>query len=373
MQQTEQELKENFKDIFELFQEKGCKLTYFKKKTEKLKFICSCGMEKERLYKDFMRGKDCRTCKEKKLKEKPDDKEYTDEKTGEIWKPIVGGWISSFGNAKNSLGKMLTLCPTKFRYHINGTNQYASSLVANAFEIEDHEHLIHAFYIITHLDKNQANNNVNNLKVTTKSNVGSVNGQKSRQSESFKEKINWTQNRFKDIENKKIHELPKHLIYKNGEIWNGNRFLTFSVKDNYSSICILEKNYKVHRLVCYAFNPIDGKTKLSDYDELQVNHKDGNKFNNNSDNLEWNTSSENMFHSYENNLNRKVRNVLQYTLDGDFMEEYISIAEASRKSGEPEHRIRTISQGKTNSEAIYIWKFKNEAESEEYSKKYDKK
>ena len=40
MQQTEQELKENFKDIFELFHEKRCKLTYFKKRSEKLKYIC---------------------------------------------------------------------------------------------------------------------------------------------------------------------------------------------------------------------------------------------------------------------------------------------------------------------------------------------
>jgi hypothetical protein len=80
-----------------------------------------------------------------------------------------------------------------------------------------------------------------------------------------------------------------------------------------------------------------------------------------------------MFHSYENNLNRKVRNILQYTLDGKFIDEYISIAEASRKSGEPEHRIRTISQGNKNSEAMYIWKFKNEEETEEYSKKYNKK
>ena len=44
-----------------------------------------------------MRNKQCRTCKEKKLKEKPEDEEYIDPDSGEIWKPIIGGWISSFG------------------------------------------------------------------------------------------------------------------------------------------------------------------------------------------------------------------------------------------------------------------------------------
>jgi hypothetical protein len=80
-----------------------------------------------------------------------------------------------------------------------------------------------------------------------------------------------------------------------------------------------------------------------------------------------------MCHSYVNNLNNKVRNVLQYSLDNVFITEYPSIAEASRKTEEPEHRIRTIAQGKTNSNAKFIWKFKNEEESEEYSRKYSKK
>jgi len=51
--QTEEELKKNFNDIYELFNEKGCKLTYFKKKTEKLRYICACSIEKERLVFNF--------------------------------------------------------------------------------------------------------------------------------------------------------------------------------------------------------------------------------------------------------------------------------------------------------------------------------
>ena len=132
-------------------------------------------------------------------------------------------------------------------------------------------------------------------------------------------------------------------------------------------------NIKVHRLICYAFHPIEGKEKLSDYDKIQVNHKDGNTLNNHADNLEWVSNSENMFHSYSTNLNKKVRNVLQYTKENVFIKEFISISQASRESGEPEHRIRSISQGKSNAKAEFIWKFKNDEQTKEYSEKYSVK
>lgn len=367
----ETNLEKEFPEIYNIFKEKGCKLTYFVKKTIKLKFICSCGIEKERLYKDFMRGRECRTCKEKKLKEKPNDQDFIDVDTGEYWKPITGGWISNFGNAKNALGKILKLCPSKYRYHINGKNQYASRLVAEAFKIENYDKLENVNYVVSHIDNNPLNNCVNNLKIITKRDVQSNNGKKSKQSEIFKEKINWTEKKFNNIDYKTILELPKHIIYKNGEIWNGNRFLTFSKSENYLVLCT-NKTYKVHRLICYAFNPIKGKNKLSDYDDLQVNHIDGNTLNNNASNLEWVSSSKNMYHSYTENLNKKVRNILQYSLEGEFIKEYISIAQASRESKEPEHRIRSIAQGKPNSKANFLWKFKNEEETKEYSEKYYK-
>lgn len=72
-------------------------------------------------------------------------------------------------------------------------------------------------------------------------------------------------------------------------------------RPRYSYVSIKDHTYTVHRLVARAF--------LADtYREgLEVNHKDGNRHNNNVDNLEWCTRRENEQHSY-NVLGKKVWN-----------------------------------------------------------------
>lgn len=61
-----------------------------------------------------------------------------------------------------------------------------------------------------------------------------------------------------------------------------------------------EYDYKVHRLVAYAFLP---KPLLN---QTQVNHKDGVKHNNYFENLEWCTNQENQIHAYTTGLNKVV-------------------------------------------------------------------
>lgn len=55
------------------------------------------------------------------------------------------------------------------------------------------------------------------------------------------------------------------------------------------------KNMLLHRIVAETFIP-----NINNYDF--INHKDGNKLNNNVNNLEWCTRSQNMKHAYKNNL-----------------------------------------------------------------------
>lgn len=117
--------------------------TLFKSKNESILYICACGKEKTQIIKDYVR-RNCRTCKDLKIKDedfKETDEEKVDQKSGEIWKRIKGGWVSSFGNCKNIDEKPLTLCMSKYRYNIGGKQEYVSRLVAKTFRIEGYEKL----------------------------------------------------------------------------------------------------------------------------------------------------------------------------------------------------------------------------------------
>ena len=80
---------------------------------------------------------------------------------------------------------------------------------------------------------------------------------------------------------------------------------------------------QLHRVVAFLFiDKVEGKNF--------VNHIDGNKDNNCSDNLEWVTKSENTKHAHENGLIKKTsRKVNQYDKEGNFISQFESIKAAS--------------------------------------------
>jgi len=356
-----------------------------------VEYTCKCGNKKNKFFKDIKK-RGCRDCNNLKLKEIPTDFSVIPEEfKNEKWAPIIGGFISDKGKCINSHGKLLTP-DERGRYFTNGKLQYASILMAKAFNLENVDKLegSKSSYIVRTLT-NESITSLDNIRIGTRSEVGSENGKKSHQSDNFKEKENMSIGyKLRTCENKIVKELPNHIIFKDGNIWNdlnvlgGNRFLAFSLskKDHlsktYYNLCAKNKTYKVHKLVCMAFHPIEGKEMYDDYKDLQANHKDGNTLNNNADNLEWVTKSENMKHAYESGLNNKVRNVIQYHNDdgkeGEFISEYISVAEASRQTSIPEHEIRASCKkqgGYTYKK--YIWKYKNESETVKYELKYSSK
>ncbi|MBQ3349197.1 MAG: HNH endonuclease [Thermoguttaceae bacterium] len=86
-----------------------------------------------------------------------------------------------------------------------------------------------------------------------------------------------------------IGQYSRHLKPKSLKI---NRTRSRKGEQRYCYVSIKDIKYPVHRLVAKAFLPETYK------DGMTVNHKDGNRFNNNVVNLEWCTQSENELHSY---------------------------------------------------------------------------
>ena len=92
---------------------------------------------------------------------------------------------------------------------------------------------------------------------------------------------------------KKI-KIKNHFVTFNGKkmipMDNGKGYLRYKLSKNDKS-----KRYMAHRLVAEAFIPNPENKRC-------INHKDGNKANNNISNLEWNTHSENSIHALKTGL-----------------------------------------------------------------------
>ena len=117
------------------------------------------------------------------------------------------------------------------------------------------------------------------------------------------------------------------------------------------------KTHSIHRLVASAFIP-------NDQGKDQVNHKDGNKSNNNVSNLEWVTQSENQIHAFENGLNSPEhankatrKRVAQKTMDGKLLKTWNSMSDASRATGVPIGNITHCCKGQINYAGGFKWTY----------------
>lgn len=136
------------------------------------------------------------------------------------------------------------------------------------------------------------------------------------------------------------------------------RKLKPNISSGYSTVVLCDygiENYcYTHRLIAETYIPNPDNKRI-------VNHIDGNKLNNQIENLEWVTSSENARHAVATGLNdgsynRKV--VLQYGLDGKFIKEHESAVAACAILNKPRTALSSCLNGYADTAYGYIWKYK---------------
>ena len=139
-------------------------------------------------------------------------------------------------------------------------------------------------------------------------------------------------------------------------ITSNNRNVYWRVKLHYNG---KKEDHRIHRLVAIAFIP-------NPMNLPEINHKDENKLNPKSDNLEWcdrkyNSSYGTMPERARKNFRRDIvcRKVYQYDTDGNFIASYESQRTASRITGISKNTICEVCREKKNyvTAGGFIWSF----------------
>lgn len=179
---------------------------------------------------------------------------------------------------------------------------------------------------------------------------------------------------FEDIKGYKVYEDGTVESYKKR---HGHKYIIsstpvrilkpYKTRKGYLKVDLASKSISHHRLIALAFIP-------NPHNKPQINHKDGNKENNNVSNLEWCTNLENHRHKCANGLNvalkgekhylynkrfgehPKSKPIIQCDLQGNEIREFSSTTEASSFLGCHKTTI-THALTKNTTAKGFLWKY----------------
>lgn len=159
---------------------------------------------------------------------------------------------------------------------------------------------------------------------------------------------------------KTVDEQGMYSVNDEGNVRNnatGKILTPYTTWNGYLRVCIHGKNYRVHRLVAEAF-------LRNENGYTQINHKDGDKRNNNLANLEWCSPKQNIRHAYDTGLRvadytniKSPKPVLQLSTDGVEIARFDSVKSVEKTLGYDNSNISKACRGKTNTAYGYKWQF----------------
>jgi hypothetical protein len=339
-----------------------------------VEYKCKCDTVFKRTIKHIKDNDDsnqCSVCRSKIINSSNSSNDDTLKIKGILYKKFEYGWISEKGEFINNNKEIITIKKDGM-VKLAGKYENAKHIISRVYKIPHYEFLEEEGYFVKTKDKTN-NISPDNLYIWGNGSKETIHLPLSKEFDDKVKTIESVGNKQSyfildsppDFEYKTSSLFPGIMIYKNGVFrLSKNTYTIGRIKTSgYCDIIIKNKTYSVHRIVCFLFNPIEGKTNLEDYKDLDVNHKNGIKFHNNADNLEWVTKSENIKHAIENELTGYTYPVNQYDIKedgskGNFIKKYPCIKYAVKETGQSYSYILSMCQGKSKPYK-YIWEFVN--------------
>jgi len=172
----------------------------------------------------------------------------------------------------------------------------------------------------------------------------------------------WIRQNNIEISNEIWKEVPIEYTNNVKDIWasttgkikyNNNKVTYGHGSGGYLKASFNKKCFFVHRIVAQTFivNP-DNKE--------YINHKDGNRTNNNIDNLEWVTPKENAVHAINTGLSSVTKKIIQFDLNMNKINEFMSINEAAKILNIERTNISSVCKGKSLTAGGFTFLFKTE-------------
>jgi hypothetical protein len=291
------------------------------KVTDTFSYKCHCGTIFNRSLTDI-RSTDCRHCVDVLLKDNtPSDKVVKQEINGVEYDFVrcTCGWVCAEGIFLNNFFDKMAI--TKQYVTLGKVDRNARHELAKAFKLPGYELLETGKMQVELKDKSKGICK-DNLEIISKTDAG-------KRLIALDKTPSNLDISIEGLEGITLEEFKGITIYSNGIIKTKKGVLTKGKPNSngYLEFVYNGLTFKMHRLICFAFNPLPNKTKLYEYGHLEVDHINFNKSDNNSTNLRWVTGAENVQHGVEHNIYKsnkavKIYKLLEDKTKGDFVKEF---------------------------------------------------